>query len=65
MKLSEIQVSYHPKSADRPQIKTSQDAYEIIKPLYSEDFPTRCYFGRSLMANRMEYSICYIFECVQ
>ncbi|MBK9109229.1 MAG: hypothetical protein IPM92_12915 [Saprospiraceae bacterium] len=38
MKLSEIQVSYHSKSPDRPQIKTSQDVYETIKPLYSEDF---------------------------
>ncbi len=37
MKLAEIQVSYHPKSSDKPQIKTSQDAYELIKPLYNED----------------------------
>ena len=37
MKLAEIQVSYHPKSSDKPQIKTSQDAYEVIKPLYNED----------------------------
>ncbi|MBK8483660.1 MAG: DNA repair protein [Saprospiraceae bacterium] len=35
--ISEIQVSYHPKSSDKPQIKTSQDAYELIKPLYNED----------------------------
>ena len=35
--ISEIQVSYHPKKADRPQIKSSQDVFEVIKPLYSED----------------------------
>lgn len=35
--ISEIQVSYHPKASSKPQIKTSQDAYELIKPLYNED----------------------------
>lgn len=35
--ISEIQVSYHPKSSGKPLIKTSQDAYEVIKPLYNED----------------------------
>ncbi len=36
MKLAEIQVSYHPKICDKPQIKSSQVAYELIKPLYNE-----------------------------
>lgn len=35
--ISEIQISYHPKSLDKPLIKTSQDAYELIKPIYNED----------------------------
>lgn len=35
--ISEIQVSYHPKCSGMPLIKSSQDAYEIIKPLYNED----------------------------
>ena len=35
--ISEIQVTYHPKCSGKPLIKTSQDAYEIIKPLYNED----------------------------
>ena len=37
MKLAEIQVSYHPKTCGKPQINSSQDAYEVIKPLYKED----------------------------
>ncbi len=35
--LAEIQVSYHPNTCDKPQINSSQDAYELIKPLYNED----------------------------
>lgn len=35
--ISEIQVSYHPKCSGMPLIKSSQDAYEVIKPLYNED----------------------------
>jgi DNA repair protein RadC len=35
--MKEIQVSCHPKTCGKPQIKSSQDAYELIKPLYNED----------------------------
>lgn len=35
--ISEIQVTYNPKCSDKPLIKTSQDAFELIKPLYNAD----------------------------
>ncbi len=35
--LAEIQVSYHPKTSDKPLINSSQNAYDLIKPLYNED----------------------------
>lgn len=37
LKICEIQVTYKPKKAHRPQICSSEDAYRVLKSIYNEE----------------------------